>query len=73
MIIIQKILNYLSKNKLFFITICITLIIEIFICNFGFFRTLLYGNNNIVADYDFTNNLITISNINCRVSSINFE
>lgn len=73
MIIIQKIRNYLSKNKLFFITICITLIIEIFICNFGFFRTLLYGNNNIVADYDFTNNLITISNINCRVSSINFE
>lgn len=51
----------------------IALFIEIFICNYGFFRTLIHGNLNIQPDYTMEEDILKISNINCRVTSINFE
>ena len=67
-----KIKNIISKYKLVFISIIITLLIEIFICNYPFFRTILNKNNNIYPEYIINNNKITISNINERITSINF-
>jgi hypothetical protein len=44
--------------------------IEIFICNYSAFRTIIVGNNNIETNYTLEDNTILISNINSRVTSI---
>ncbi len=63
----------MKKNKILIFSILIALFIEIFICNYSFFRTLLLGNLNVQADYKMENDILKISNINCRVTSINFK
>lgn len=44
--------------------------IEIFICNFPAFRTILLGSINIKPDYTYEENKIKISNIGVRATSI---
>lgn len=69
----EQIIKLFSEKKLLIISILIALFIEIFICNYGFFRTILVGNTNINCSYSITDNKITISNINSRVTSIRFN
>jgi len=63
----------MKKYKVIIIAILITIFIEVFVCNYGFFRSLLIGNTNIKPSYEVENGLIKIENINVRVTSINFE
>lgn len=63
----------MKKNKILIFSILIALFIEIFIFNYGFFRTLLIGNLNVHPTYKMEDNTLKISNINFRVTSINFE
>lgn len=63
----------MKKYKIILISILISLCIEIFICNYGFFRTLMVGNLNIEPEYTVEDNTIIISKIDSRVTSINFE
>ncbi len=65
--------KYIQKYKVIIISLIISLFIEVFICNFGFFRTLLIGNINLTKEYEIKDNVIKISNINTRVTSIYFE
>lgn len=67
-----KIIEFMKKYKIILISILVTLFIEIFICNYGFFRTILCDKNK-KASYTINENTILISNIDCRVTSINFE
>jgi hypothetical protein len=69
----SNILEFIKKHKVVIVSILITLFIEIFICNYGFFRTLFYGNNNLIKDYTCEGGEIVIQNINCRVTNIYFE
>lgn len=69
----EQIIKLFSEKKLLIISILIALFIEIFICNYGFFRTILVGNTNIKCSYSITDNKITISNIGSRVTSIRFN
>lgn len=69
----NKVVQYIKGNSIVFLSIIIAIVIEVFICNYGFFRTIFYGNNNKIADFEFKDNFISISNINFRVSSINFK
>ena len=67
-------MKIIKKYKVLFISIFIALLIEIFIFNFSYFRTLLNGNINCIKDYKINeDNSITISNINERVTSIYFD
>lgn len=63
----------MKKYKIVIFSILIALLIEIFICNYGFFRTLLLGNWNRQPEYKIEDDILIISNINFRVTSINFE
>ena len=63
----------MKKYKIILISILISLCIEIFICNYGFFRTLMVGNLNIEPEYTVEDNTIIIPKIDSRVTSINFE
>lgn len=69
----EKILENLKKYKIIWISILITLLIEIFICNYGFFRTLIIGNRDLEVNYELNEKVITISDIDNRVTSINIE
>lgn len=69
----NKILEFIKKHKLVFIAIIITILVEIFLCNYTFFRTIIVGNTNIKAGYTIVDKNIKISNINSRVTSIYFE
>lgn len=51
----------------------ITIIVEVFFCNFPAFRTLLLGNTNIKSSYTLDEKTIIISNINTRVTSISIN
>ena len=68
----MNIKNFIIKHKKIFLSILITIFIEIFICNFPFFRTIITGNTNLKAEYTYTNsiNQISIQNINTRITSI---
>ena len=63
-----------DKEKIIrvFIAIIISLLIEIFICNFPAFRTMM-TTNNIIKETNINNNNIIISDINERITSINFN
>lgn len=63
----------MKKYKIIIISILITIFIEVFICNYGFFRSLIIGNTNIKPSYEIEDDLIKIKNIDARVTSINFE
>ena len=65
--------KFLSKYKLAFISIIIAILIEIFVCNYGFFRTLIIGNINLKKDYTIEENTIKLSNIGTRVTGIYIE
>ena len=65
--------SFLSKYKVAIISIIVAILLEIFVCNFGFFRTLLVGNTNLPKKYSIDENKVKISNINTRVTSIYFE
>ena len=65
-------IDRISLKKVLLILI-ITVCIELFICNYSAFRTLICGNNNINVSYTIEDNKIFISNINKRVTSITFE
>ena len=62
--------KFFAKYKLAFIAIIIAILVEIFICNFGFFRTLIVGNINLKKDYIIEENTIKIQNIGSRVTGI---
>ena len=64
---------FVLKYKVAIISIIVAILIEIFVCNFSFFRTLLIGNTNLSKKYSMTENKIKISNIDTRVTSIYFE
>lgn len=68
----MKLKNILNKYKLVYISIILTILIEIFICNYPYFRTLLNDNKNIKTKYIYTNSEINIYNIDNRITSINF-
>ena len=68
--IIEKI--KLNKEKIIrvLIAIAISLLIEIFICNFPAFRT-MFTNKNLQKEFKVDGSSVIISNINERVTSIN--
>lgn len=61
-----------SKIKIVIISILIAIFIEIFVCNFPMFRTLFANSKNINANYSIFENKVVISNINERITNINF-
>jgi len=63
----------IKKYKVVWIAILFSLIIEIFVCNYGFFRTLIVGNRQEEVEYSKTEkvNQIRIDSIDQRVTSIN--
>ena len=65
-------MKHIEKEKLkrIIISIIIAIILEVFLCNYPAFRTLLVGSRNIKANFKFENNKITISDINNRVTSV---
>ncbi len=69
----KKIIEFIKKHKIVFISLLITLFIEIFICNYGYFRTLFRGNINLEKEYTFEDNSILIKDIDTRLTSIYFE
>ena len=62
--------KYIQTCKKILKILIVAILIEVFICNFPAFRTILLGNNNIKADYTFEENKIKISNIGVRTTSI---
>ena len=68
--IIEKI--KLNKEKIIrvLIAIAISLLIEIFICNFPAFRT-MFTNKNLQKEFKVDGSSVIISNINERITSIN--
>lgn len=69
----KNIIEFIKKHKIIFLSLLITLLIEIFICNYGYFRTLLKDNKNLEIEYNIYGKIIEIKNIDSRVTSINFE
>ena len=65
--------SFVSKYKVTFISIIIAILIEIFVCNYGFFRTLIVGNINLKKDYTIEENTIKLSDIGTRVTGIYIE
>ena len=59
--------------KRFSICIIISIVIEVFFCNYPAFRTLILGNRNIQASFSQDNNIIKIEKIDCRVTSISIN
>ena len=62
----------LKKYKVVWIAIVFSLLVEIFVCNYGFWRSLLGGNRQEDVVYTIEENKVKIENINQRVTSINF-
>lgn len=74
MIKIEKKLNIDEKGKKrIIIAIIISILIEVFICNYPAFRSLLIGKSKEINNYKVDDSSIIISNINERVTSINIE
>ena len=48
---IENIIKFIKKYRVILISIIIALFIEIFVCNYGFFRTLINGNINLEKEY----------------------
>lgn len=69
-----KLENILKKDriKVIIISLLIAIFIEIFICNYPMFRTLFVSSKNINASYSIAENKIKITNINERITNINF-
>lgn len=61
------------KKKLIIIAVLVTLFLEIFIFNYGFFRTLLFSKRDIKPKFEVQDTLIVIPDIDVKVTSINFE
>lgn len=72
MIKIKRIKLNKEKIKRVLIAILVSLIIEIFICNFPAFRT-MFTKKNIEKDFVLDERTIIISNIDERITSINFN
>lgn len=68
----EKIIEFIKKYKIIFLSIIITLFIEIFICNYGYFRTIFTGNNDLRKEYRIENDSIVIDNVDVRVTNITF-
>lgn len=69
----EKIVEFVKKNKVILVAILITLAIEIFLCNYGFFRTLFSGNRNLKPKFEVQGSLIYVTDIDVKVTSINFK
>lgn len=69
----EKIVEFIRKNKIILVSILITLFIEIFLCNYGFFRTLFSGNRNLKPKFEVDGSLIYVTDIDVKVTSINFK
>ena len=63
----------LKKYKVVWIAIVFSLLVEVFVCNYGFWRSLLGGNRQEDVVYTIEENKVKIENINQRVTSINFR
>ncbi len=66
----KTIKEFFIKYKVAIIAIIIAILIEIFICNYGFFRTLIIGNLNLEKDYKIEENSILIDDVGSRVTGI---
>ena len=66
----KTIKEFFIKYKVAIIAIIIAILIEIFICNYGFFRTLIIGNLNLKKDYKIEDNSILIDDVGSRVTGI---
>ena len=62
-----------EKIKRIIISIIITLVVEVFLCNYPAFRTLFAKDKNIETDFNLENNKIIISDIDTRVTSVNIN
>lgn len=69
----EKIVEFIRKNKIILVSILITLFVEIFLCNYGFFRTLFSGNRNLKPKFEVDGSLIYVTDIDVKVTSINFK
>ncbi len=70
---IKQIAKNMDKKRIV-VVLLISLIIEIFVCNFPAFRTLIYAENkNVQPNYTIENNAIIISDINTRVTCVNIN
>lgn len=69
----EKIMEFKKKYKTVLLSILIALFIEIFICNYGFFRTIIVGNTNIESNFTLNDKTILISNIDSRITGITFN
>lgn len=58
------------KIKIILFSIIIAILIEVFVCNYPAFRTIILGNNNIQKEFKIKDNTIIISDINKRVTSV---
>lgn len=65
----------LKKYKVVWIAILFSLFVEIFVCNYGFWRTLMVGNpiDEVAYTKVEQENVIKIENLDQRVTSINFR
>lgn len=71
----DKLIEFIKSHKVILISIFVTFFIEIFICNYGFFRTAFLKNKDLVKNYEILENSngVIIKNIDTRVTSINFK
>ncbi|MBR3696722.1 MAG: hypothetical protein IKM97_00380 [Clostridia bacterium] len=67
---IQKKLNIKVKIKKYILCLLIGVFLEVFLFNYPAIRTLIIGNRNIDVDYTVENDVITIKNLDTRVTSI---
>ena len=66
-----KLIIFFDKYKIIIVSILISILIEIFVCNYGFFRTIIVGNNDLPKEYIIDENSIIISNIDEENSNNN--
>ncbi len=67
-------IGFIKYNKCRIIAIVVAILIEVFICNYGFFRTVFVGNNNTKARFKVIDeNQIKVYDINFRVTNITLK
>ena len=65
-------IDKMSAKKVIF-GLIISILIEVFICNFPAFRTIIHGNNNKNVNFENEGNVLIIDDVGIRVTSINFK
>ena len=66
--------GFIKYNRCKIIAIVIAILIEVFICNYGFFRNLVVGNNNTEARFKIVDeNQIKVYDIDFRVTNLTIK